>query len=219
MEVCLAFSALVVLAPLLLLVAVCVRLSSKGPILFRQIRVGLGGRDFTMLKFRTMRAGSKGPKLTARGDGRVTTVGNALRLSKLDELPQLWNVVRGDMALVGPRPEVPQFVDRTNPLWLEVLAWRPGISDPVAVALRDEERVLAGVRSDRERYYREVLQPSKLDGYVKYLRRRTAWSDIGVILGSLGAIVSLPWSRRAARRFKQHRARARTRVRARTHAR
>jgi lipopolysaccharide/colanic/teichoic acid biosynthesis glycosyltransferase len=127
-----------------------------------------------------MRSGD-GLEVTAAGDSRVTRVGRILRRWKLDELPQLWNVLAGDLSFVGPRPEVPALVEGSNDLWKRVLAVRPGITDPVTLALKDEEALLASVAGDRERFYRETLQPYKLRGYVEYLEMRSAWTDLGVI--------------------------------------
>jgi lipopolysaccharide/colanic/teichoic acid biosynthesis glycosyltransferase len=150
--------------------------------------VGLGGKLFTLYKLRTMRVSSAGPQVTARGDTRITPVGRFLRRSKLDELPQLWNVVRGDLSLVGPRPEVPGYVDLEHPVWKRVLAVRPGITDPVTLTLRNEEALLAGAE-DPERFYREELQPAKLRSYVAYLERRSAWSDVHVLYRTVFAIL------------------------------
>jgi len=120
-------------------------------------------------------------ELTGKDDVRVTRLGKFLRKTKIDELPQLWNVVKGDMSLVGPRPEVARYVDRGNPLWDEVLRVRPGITDPVAIQLRDEEALLAQAAGDRERFYLEQLQPLKLEGYVAYIRRRSWRTDVSVL--------------------------------------
>ncbi len=166
-----------------------IRSSSGGPIVFRQERVGRDGKRFIAYKLRTMRNSSDGPLVTTRGDGRITPLGRILRKTKLDELPQLWNVVRGDMSLVGPRPEVPRFVNLNDPLWKEALRVRPGITDPVAIELRDEESVLAGVAGDPERFYREELQPAKLRGYVVYARSRSWLTDIEVLYRTVLAIV------------------------------
>jgi len=119
-------------------------------------------------------------ELTGKDDARVTRLGRFLRKTKIDELPQLWNVVKGDMSLVGPRPEVARYVDRGNPLWDEVLRVRPGITDPVAIQLRDEEALLAQA-GDRERFYLEQLQPLKLEGYVAYIRQRSWRTDVSVL--------------------------------------
>ena len=136
-----------------------------------------------------MRAGAGGPGVTGKDDPRVTPIGRVLRKTKLDELPQLWNVVRGDMALVGPRPELRKYADASDPRWARVLAVRPGITDPLAVRLRDEESLMPAGEAERERFYMEVLQPIKLTGYLEYLERRTAWSDVGVVFATLGAVI------------------------------
>ena len=187
-EAPLALAGLVVLSPLLFVLAAAVRVGSRGPVLFRQERVGLGGRPFVLLKLRTMRSGSSGPRVTARGDDRITAVGRVLRRTKLDELPELWNILKGDMSFVGPRPEVPAFVDPGDPLWRRVLGVRPGLTDPVTLRLRNEEDLLPPA-GDRERFYREELRPYKLRGYVEYLDRRTVLSDIVVLVQTLLAVV------------------------------
>lgn len=189
-EVVAAGAGLLLLSPVLAAVAVAVRLSSPGPIVFRQQRVGRAGRLFTMLKFRTMWVHAAGVQVTAAGDPRITPVGRWLRRLKLDELPELWNVVRGEMSLVGPRPEVPRYVDLDDPLWRSVLTVRPGITDPVTVALRHEEELLAQAPGEREAYYRQVLQPAKLRGYVRYLGERSWWTDVRVLLATVAAIVA-----------------------------
>ncbi len=176
-----AVAALLVLSPILLLTALAVLLTSRGPILFRQQRVGLGGRDFTFYKFRSMHVDSGGLPLTASGDSRVTRVGKVIRKLKLDELPELWNVIKGDLSLVGPRPEVPRFVDREDPLWSEVLRSRPGLTDPVTLRLRNEEELLGALEGDPELFYSLYLLPFKLRGYNSYLRSRTWRSDLWVL--------------------------------------
>jgi lipopolysaccharide/colanic/teichoic acid biosynthesis glycosyltransferase len=118
-------------------------------------------------------------------------IGKFLRRTNLDELPELWNVLRGDMSLVGPRPEVPQYVDLGNPEWREVLKVRPGITDPMTLRLRNEEALLASVQGDRERFYIETLQPFKLRGYLEYLRERSWQRDVKV-LWKTGLAVILP---------------------------
>ena len=179
---------IVLCSPLLFAVAIAVRLTSPGPVLFRQPRMGLGGREFTMLKFRTMRVNQDPPGATATGDARITPVGRWLRRFKLDELPELWNIVRGDMSLVGPRPEVPRLVDLSNPAWRAVLSTRPGITDPVTLRLRHEEKLLASVPGSAESFYRDYLQPYKLKEYLEYQKVRSIGADIGVILRTLGAV-------------------------------
>jgi lipopolysaccharide/colanic/teichoic acid biosynthesis glycosyltransferase len=188
-EVLLAGAGLIGLSPFLGLGALLVRFSSPGPVLFRQQRVGFRGRPFTLYKFRSMKVASSAVQVTAKGDDRITPAGQFLRKTKIDELPELWNVLCGDMSFVGPRPEVEKYVDTNNLLWREVLRLRPGITDPVTLLLRNEEELLASVDGDRERFYVETLQPQKLQGYVRYLRRRTPWRDLAVIFRTLAAIL------------------------------
>jgi lipopolysaccharide/colanic/teichoic acid biosynthesis glycosyltransferase len=188
-EAALAAGGLVVAAPVLAAAAAAIAATSGLPVLFRQIRVGRHGRPFTLIKLRTMRESGAGPKVTAGNDPRITPVGRFLRRTKLDELPELWNVLRGDMSFVGPRPEVADYVHPESALWREVLSVRPGLTDPVTLQLRHEESLLESVEGDREKYYRETLQPRKLEGYVIYLRRRSWRSDLGVLVATAGAIL------------------------------
>ncbi|MEJ2288799.1 MAG: sugar transferase, partial [Deinococcales bacterium] len=166
-----------------------VAVSSPGPVLFRQERVGLGGRTFRMLKFRTMHVDAEraGGLLTVGADPRVTPVGAFLRRFKLDELPQLVNVVAGDMSLVGPRPEVPRYVARYDERQRRVLAVRPGITDPASVAYRNESELLAGA-SDPEATYLHDILPAKLEMNLAYLERRSLSADVGVILRTLARV-------------------------------
>ena len=147
-EAALAAVGLVAVAPIVGVAALAVRASSPGPAFFRQTRVGRGGVRFTLMKLRSMRSNTTGVQVTAGDDPRITPVGRFLRRYKLDELPALWNVVRGDMSLVGPRPEVPEYVDCSDPTWVSVLQARPGLTDPITLELRDEEQrtALADVR-------------------------------------------------------------------------
>jgi lipopolysaccharide/colanic/teichoic acid biosynthesis glycosyltransferase len=177
-DVALALFGLVLAAPVVAVAGVAVALSSRGPALFRQRRVGRNGETFVLLKLRTMRSGAAGSAVTAGGDPRVTAVGRFLRRTKVDELPQLWNVVRGEMALVGPRPEVPDYVDLSDPDWLRVLEARPGITDPVSLRLRFEEELLADVPGDRAEFYRRVLVPFKIRKYLEYQSVRTWRRDL-----------------------------------------
>lgn len=188
-EAGLACLGLALSSPILLAAAGLVAATSPGPVLFKQQRVGLNGRPFTLLKLRTMKVAPEGSQLTASGDARITAVGRWLRRFKLDEIPQLWNVVRGDMSLVGPRPEVPRYVD-DGPLWRQVLSARPGLTDPVTLRLRDEEALLAGV-DDPESFYRERLLPWKLRGYLDYLQRRSWATDLGVLGATALAVLRL----------------------------
>lgn len=192
-EAVLAAAALVVLAPVLAVLALAVRLDSGGPALFRQWRVGRDGVPFQIVKLRTMSDGTRragDPLVTTAGDPRVTRVGRWLRRTKLDELPQLVNVVRGEMAFVGPRPEVARYVALwPDELRAEILSVRPGLTDPAAVAFRHEEEVLAA-QPDPERYYREVLLPQKAAMYRDYVRTRGVGRDVTIAARTLRAVVS-----------------------------
>lgn len=181
---------LLVLAPLLLGLAALVRLGSPGPALFRQKRVGRGGRDFTLYKFRSMtvRSGTERGSFDAGDASRVTPIGRFLRATKLDELPQLWNVVTGEMSLVGPRPEVRKWVDAYPERWAFVHTVRPGITDPASIVYRHEERILAA-SPDPERTYRDEILPRKLDLYEDYVRTRTFLGDLRLIVRTLLAVV------------------------------
>jgi len=186
-ESVLALGGLVVSSPFLFLGAILIRATSPGPVLFRQKRMGRYGKPFELIKFRSMRVDNDGAQVTAKGDARITRIGRLLRKTKLDEMPELWNVVRGELSLVGPRPEVARYVDLDNPLWQKVLEARPGITDPVTLTLRNEEELL-GEQANPEAFYVKTLQPYKLEGYVTYLQKRTWKTDVGVLLGTLSAI-------------------------------
>lgn len=179
-----AAAALALFAPVMLAAAAAIWLEDGFPVLYRQTRVGRGNRPFRMLKFRSMRKGASGSKVTAAGDARITVVGRVLRRYKLDELPQFWNVVRGEMSIVGPRPEVPDYVDPGEPAWSAVLRYRPGITDLATLLYRNEEEMLAA-EPDPDRYYREVLLPSKLALNARYARASSAWSDLKLVLLTL----------------------------------
>jgi lipopolysaccharide/colanic/teichoic acid biosynthesis glycosyltransferase len=171
---------------LLLVVAALVKLTSPGPVFFRQRRLGQFGQPFDLVKFRSMvdRPQDQGPQITASGDARITSLGRLLRRSKLDELPQLWNVIRGDMALVGPRPEVPRYVQHYPQLFGLVLQQRPGITDICTLQLRNEEQILAQAE-DPERYYVERLLPRKLAASIREGWRRNFWRDLRIILATV----------------------------------
>jgi lipopolysaccharide/colanic/teichoic acid biosynthesis glycosyltransferase len=179
-----ALSVLIALAPFLILLAAAIVFDSGLPIFFRQSRVGQNGQLFSILKFRTMRAATTGPAITVGGDSRVTRVGRLLRKLKLDEIPQMWNVARGEMALVGPRPEVPQYVDLNNPLWRSVLQVPPGITDPASILYRNEEAILAKAENPIE-FYEKTLLPTKLVLNLSYLEQRTFASDVRIILQTI----------------------------------
>lgn len=187
---------LLLLAPLLALIALVVRLDSEGPVLFRQLRVGRRGQPFHILKFRSMYHfpdGAPGaPQITSAADPRITRVGGLLRRTKLDELPQLINVLRGEMSIVGPRPEVPRYVAMYPPEARdEILSVRPGITDEAAIAFRDENEIL-GRSEDAERTYVEEILPRKIQFYRDYVRDRSLLGDLGIILRTLRRIVASP---------------------------
>jgi len=141
-----------------------------------------------MYKLRTMSVANSGPQVTAGDDVRVTPVGKFFRKTKLDELPELWNVLKGDMSLIGPRPEVPRYVDLADPMWRLVLEARPGITDPMTLRLRNEEELLVEVEGDRERFYLETLLPFKLEGNLNYLQARSWRSDLKVMWQTIIAV-------------------------------
>jgi lipopolysaccharide/colanic/teichoic acid biosynthesis glycosyltransferase len=180
-----AFLALLLLSPLLLGIALWIRLDSPGPALFRQERVGRHGRPFRIHKFRTMRTGAAGLPLTVGRDGRITRAGRWLRSRRLDELPQLIDVLKGDMSLVGPRPEVPRYVAHYPAALREaVLSVRPGITDPASLAHLDEDALLARA-ADPERAYVEQVLPRKLELAARYARSATLASDLRILLRTL----------------------------------
>ena len=156
-------------------------------ILFRQVRLGRYGKKFRLHKFRTMRPSFGQSSITVSGDERITKVGRFLRKTKLDELPQLWNVLKGEMSLVGPRAEVPEYVDLRDPRWEKTLSVKPGITGPIAVELRHEEELLKLV-DDPEKYYREVLLPYKLDRYCEYVDQKCFWLDLKIIYQTIISI-------------------------------
>lgn len=169
--------------PVLLALGLIIRVFDGAPVLFRQTRVGRQGRPFRILKFRTMRPNAEraGASVTQAGDPRVTRVGRWLRKTKLDELPQLWNVFTGDMSLVGPRPEVPQYVARYNAEQKRVLELRPGITDLATLLYLNEEELLRG-RPDVERVYLEEVMPRKIQLTLAYAAGANLWEDTKVIL-------------------------------------
>lgn len=182
-----ALLGLLALAPLLGVMSVVIKADSPGPVFFRQNRVGLGGRIFTIFKLRTMVDSTtvRGPELTVGDDIRITRVGRVMRRYKLDELPQLLNVVRGDMSLVGPRPEVPSYVAAYPPqLRAIVLSVRPGITDLASIAYRAESSLLAN-SPDPEREYLEVVLPAKLRYASDYVSNQSLWLDLKIILRTL----------------------------------
>ncbi|MGQ3050335.1 MAG: sugar transferase [Roseateles sp.] len=178
---------LLVLGPLLVLAALWVKLDSPGPALFRQLRVGRFGQPFTIHKFRTMRV-EPGPVITVGADPRITRSGHWLRQTKLDELPQLWDVLRGAMSLVGPRPELPQYVALyPADLRERVLSVRPGITDPASLAFSHEAELLAKA-ADPEREYCEVVLPAKLRISADYTATANLATDLRLIVATLARL-------------------------------
>ena len=180
LDLILGLLGLLLLSPLFVAIAVWTRLREGPPVISRQRRVGLAGAPFLIWKFRTMVVEKPGLPITAAGDPRITRTGRVLRKRKLDELPQLFNVVAGTMSLVGPRPEVPEYVDLEDPRWQEVLTVRPGVTDSASLAYFNEEQLLAAA-SDPERHYREHVLPSKLEMYLRYVRNRSLGQDLKIL--------------------------------------
>jgi lipopolysaccharide/colanic/teichoic acid biosynthesis glycosyltransferase len=189
-DLCWTVFGLVLLAPWFLLFALLVWLDDHGPVFFRQERIGQEGKPFRMWKFRTMvvNAEALGKQITVGRDPRITRVGALLRKSKMDELPQLFNVLAGEMSLVGPRPEVPRYVREYTPEQRRVLALMPGITDPASIKYRDESEVLDAA-PDPERTYLDEVMPEKIRLNLDYAAHATVWSDFGVILQTLARIV------------------------------
>ena len=186
LDLLLAGLGLVVLSPLLAAIALAIRLDSPGPVFYRQERVGRGGARFRIHKFRSMRhePQGNGPQLTVGGDARITRVGAVLRRTKLDELAQLVDVLQGTMSLVGPRPEVPRYVELYTPEQRRVLDLLPGITDLASIEYYDEAEVLA-TSPDPDRAYVEEIMPEKIRLNLEYARGASVWTDLRVVLGTL----------------------------------
>lgn len=187
---------LIMLSPVLLVIALTVKLADRGPVFFRQKRVGQYGNLFWILKFRTMivNAERAGLSVTKDGDPRITPIGRLLRKSKLDELPQLWNVFVGEMSLVGPRPEVPHYVERYTPDQRTILELKPGITDLATLEFRHEEELLKSA-TDVERFYLEFCVPRKIELNLTYARNANLATDTWIILQTI-----CPWLRRSPAR-------------------
>jgi lipopolysaccharide/colanic/teichoic acid biosynthesis glycosyltransferase len=184
-----ALPGVVVLVPVGVVIAILMRLGNDpGPLTYRGRRVGEGGRLFVVYKFRSMRVEVGGLGLTSADDPRITPLGAWLRRTKVDELPQLWNVIRGEMSIVGPRPEDPRYVDWQNPLHREVFSCRPGITGPAQIRFRHEQRLLREV--DVEQQYREQILPVKLALDVAYLRKQSVRSDLRILARTVRALAA-----------------------------
>lgn len=181
---------LIVLSPFFLILAIWIKFDSKGPVFYRQVRVGKGNKDFRIFKFRSMRVGSdKGSLVTIGGhDPRITRSGWFIRKFKLDELPQLINVFVGDMSLVGPRPEVRHYVDYWTDEQMHVLDVRPGITDPASIKFRNENELMEQAE-DPEKYYIEVIMQQKIALYLEYVQNHSFWGDIALIFKTFWVIV------------------------------
>ena len=190
MDIVLSAAALCVLWPVLLLIALAIVVDDPGPVFYRQVRVGRGGKPFRIFKFRTMvvDADKKGLSITVGRDSRITRVGAFLRKTKLDELAQLLNVLCGQMSFVGPRPEVPRYVELYTPYQRQVLLVRPGITDYASIAYRNENDLLAGA-DDPEKMYIETIMPDKIELNMKYLREISPLADIRLILSTIAAVI------------------------------
>jgi len=190
LDLALAATGLVITAPALVLIALLIRRSSAGPVIFRQERVGRYGRPFQIHKFRTLRVDALGPLVTASSDRRVTPIGGVLRRTKLDELPQLWDVLRGEMSLVGPRPEVPTYAALWPAAEREtILSVRPGITDPVSLMFRNEAEELA-LAADPEQHYRTALLPRKAQLYAEYVQTRSLAGDVAILLRTVQTLLA-----------------------------
>ena len=182
---------LILLSPLFMIVAIWIKLDSRGPIFYRQVRVGRNNSEFRIFKFRSMRIGSdKGSLVTIGGrDPRITRSGYFIRKFKIDELPQLINVFIGDMSLVGPRPEVRHYVNYWTPEQMHVLDVRPGITDPASIKFRNENELLAKA-DDPEKYYIEVIMQEKIRLYLDYVEKSSFWYDIKLIFQTFKVIIT-----------------------------
>ncbi|MFN5630189.1 MAG: sugar transferase [Bacteroidota bacterium] len=183
-----SFFFLVLIFPLFILISILIKIDSKGPIFFKQIRVGKNNKDFLLLKFRTMRVDQKNSSLiTVGNDSRITNVGNFLRKYKLDEFPQLINILKGEMSVVGPRPEVRKYVDMYSISQLEILSVKPGLTDPSSIKFSNESELL-GTAENPEKYYIETLMPLKILISLKYIRTQSFVGDLRIIFQTFSKI-------------------------------
>lgn len=180
-----ALIGLLVLSPLLLLIALLIRVKMPdGAVLFRQQRVGQYGKVFTMVKFRTMTATHHGSSISVAGESRITPLGAFLRKYKLDELPELWNILKGDMSFVGPRPDVPSYADKLIGKDRDILQLKPGITGPATLKYRNEEELLAQ-QANPQQYNDEVIFPDKVKINLEYLHHHSFWGDIRIIIQTI----------------------------------
>lgn len=185
---------LVVLSPLFLMITALIGLKMPGPVFFCQQRVGRHGKLFSLVKFRTMRQGQPGGNITIKGDHRITPLGSFLRMHKLDELPELWNVIKGDMSFVGPRPDVPGYADRLNGQERRILDVRPGITCPASMKYKNEEEILA-LQPEPAHYNDKVIYPDKVRINLEYIKRLNFWLDLKIIVYTvLGKKLKEEWA-------------------------
>ena len=195
---------LILMGPLMCAIAAAINLSDRGPVFFFHERVGLNEKPFHMAKFRTMtvHAESMGPAVTWAGDPRITPIGRLLRQTKTDELPQLWNVISGEMSLVGPRPEVEQYTRLYDAEQRQVLQLRPGITDPASLQYFDEERILTET-DDVEQHYVNHIMPAKIRCNLAYAQNASASQDLLVIVCTLSRVLRIRWPTEAFLRHQQ----------------
>jgi len=191
-DIIVSFIGLIVLTPIILIIGMAIKIDSKGPVFFKQVRVGKDGKEFRIFKFRTMvvDAEKKGMQITVGKDSRITKVGNFLRKSKLDELPQLINVLVGNMSFVGPRPEVPKYVAMYDEEQRAILKVRPGITDLASIEYKDENYLLS-LSENPEKIYIEEIVPKKIYLNSKYLQEISLLYDVKIIIRTIIAIIAI----------------------------
>jgi lipopolysaccharide/colanic/teichoic acid biosynthesis glycosyltransferase len=207
-DVIVSWLVIILALPLWLVVALAIQLDSPGPVLYRATRIGKDGKPFTLYKFRTMVAGAsrQGPGITRDGDPRITAVGRLLRKMKIDEMPQLINVLRGEMSIVGPRPEDPRYVRHYTSEQRRVFAVRPGMASPAFVRYRHEEEILAAAGDEMQDFYLTTLLPNKLSMDLEYIQRQSLWFDLCVLAQAAMSLFRSPSSQpgpTATRRMKE----------------
>ena len=185
-----SFCGLIILSPMLLIVSLAIKIDSKGPVFFKQKRVGKNNKIFEIYKFRTMVTDAEklGKQITVGNDSRITRVGTFIRKCKLDEFPQLINVLKGEMSLVGPRPEVPRYVDLYDEYQSQILLVQPGITDYASIEYRNENEIL-GKSENPEKTYIEEIMPTKIELNMKYIRNISLFEDIKLVIATISAII------------------------------
>jgi lipopolysaccharide/colanic/teichoic acid biosynthesis glycosyltransferase len=179
-----SLAGLLILSPIFLVIAVLLAVMNPVPVLFRQVRTGKHGKPFTIIKFRTMYVDHGGSPISIKGEKRITPLGAVLRKYKLDELPELWNVLKGDMSFVGPRPDVPEYTGRLSGEELKILELRPGITSPASLKYSNEEEILAKTENP-EQYYNEIIWPDKVRMNLEYYSDRSFTGDIKIIIQTI----------------------------------